>query len=79
DWMADYRARLKREGSLDAERARRMEGINPKYVLRNALAQRAIDAAEAGDMAPFERLFEVLRHPFDEQPEADDLATPAPD
>ncbi|MDO2949515.1 protein adenylyltransferase SelO [Aeromonas simiae] len=78
-WLDDYRARLAREGSQDDERARRMEAVNPKYVLRNALAQRAIDAAEAGDMAPFIRLFEALRHPFDEQPEAEDLATPSPD
>ncbi|ENY71786.1 hypothetical protein G114_11255 [Aeromonas diversa CDC 2478-85] len=78
-WLADYRARLGREGSMDADRARRMEAVNPKYVLRNALAQRVIDAAEAGDMIPFTRLFETLRRPFDEQPEADDLATPSPD
>ena len=47
-------------------------------VLRNALAQQAIDAAEAGDMQPFERLFAALQRPYDEQPEYEDLATPVP-
>jgi uncharacterized protein YdiU (UPF0061 family) len=77
-WLALYRARLVREGSEDAARKRQMDAINPKYVLRNALAQQAIDAAEVGDMAPFERLFAALQHPYDEQPEYDDLATPVP-
>lgn len=77
-WLADYRARLGREGSDDKARALQMEAVNPKYVLRNALAQQVISAAEAGDLAPFERLLEALRTPFDEQPQWDDLATPAP-
>jgi len=37
-----------------------------------------IDAADAGDMQPFERLFAALQRPFDEQPEYEDLATPTP-
>lgn len=78
NWLSTYRQRLAREGSNDAKRAAEMEAINPKYVLRNALAQKVISAAEAGDMAPFEQFFEVLRHPFDEQPQAEALATPAP-
>ncbi len=59
-------------------RKARMDTINPKYVLRNALAQQVIDAAEAGDMQPFERLFAALQRPYDEQPEYEDLATPQP-
>ena len=77
-WLELYRARLVREGSDDMARKLQMEAANPKYVLRNALAQQAIDAAEAGDMAPFERLFAALRHPYDEQPDYEDLATPVP-
>ncbi|TNI89188.1 protein adenylyltransferase SelO [Aeromonas allosaccharophila] len=77
-WLERYRARLVREGSEDAVRKAQMDAINPKYVLRNALAQQAIDAAEAGDMQPFERLFAALQRPYDEQPEYEDLATPAP-
>lgn len=77
-WLERYRARLMREGSEDAVRKAQMDAINPKYVLRNALAQQVIDAADAGDMRPFERLFAALQHPYDEQPEYEDLATPTP-
>ncbi|WP_420939380.1 protein adenylyltransferase SelO [Aeromonas veronii] len=78
EWLERYRARLMREGSEDAVRKAQMDAINPKYVLRNALAQQVIDAADAGDMQPFERLFAALQHPYDEQPEYEDLATPTP-
>lgn len=77
-WLERYRARLMREGSEDAVRKAQMDAINPKYVLRNALAQQVIDAADAGDMQPFERLFAALQRPYDEQPEYEDLATPTP-
>ncbi|MCF5728404.1 YdiU family protein [Aeromonas veronii] len=77
-WLERYRARLMREGSEDAVRKAQMDAINPKYVLRNALAQQVIDAADAGDMRPFERLFAALQRPYDEQPEYEDLATPTP-
>ncbi|WP_412705814.1 hypothetical protein Aerorivi_00181 [Aeromonas rivipollensis] len=77
-WLDAYRARLAREGSQDAVRKARMDAVNPKYVLRNALAQQVIDAAETGNMAPCERLFAALQHPYDEQPEYEDLATPVP-
>lgn len=78
EWLTSYRERLIREGSEDVTRKRRMDAANPKYVLRNALAQQVIAAAERGDMAPFERLFAALRRPYDEQPEYEDLATPVP-
>lgn len=83
-WAADYRARLKREASMDAERAARMNRVNPKFVLRNYLAEAAIRKARGDDGAPrdfgeVERLLAVLRRPFDEQPEFDDYAKPPPD
>ena len=77
-WLEAYRARLAREGSEDGVRKGQMDAVNPKYVLRNALAQQVIEAAERGDMAPFERLFAALQHPYDDQPEYEDLATPHP-
>lgn len=67
-WLADYRARLVADGIDHAERRARMNRVNPKYVLRNYLAQLAIDAAEAGDPGEIERLLEVMRRPYDEQP-----------
>jgi uncharacterized protein YdiU (UPF0061 family) len=77
-WAADYRARLRAEGSDDAERQARMERTNPRYVLRNYLAQRAIERAEAGDPSEIERLCQVLARPYDEQPEHAAYAAPPP-
>ena len=68
-WLAEYRDRLAAEGSCDAARARSMRAVNPRYVLRNYLAQQAIDRAERGDYAELERLRGLLARPYDEQPE----------
>ena len=65
-WAARYTARLQQEGSDDRERAARMNRVNPKVVLRNHLAQAAIEQAQAGDFAEVDRLLKVLQHPFDE-------------
>jgi uncharacterized protein YdiU (UPF0061 family) len=78
-WLLRYRARLAQEASDDAERAARMNAVNPKFVLRNHLAQEAIAAAQRGDFAPTERLLHVLERPFDEQPEHAALADYPPD
>ena len=80
-WVGDYRVRLRSEGSDDAERAVRMNAVNPKYVLRNHLAQRAIERAEAGDVSEVARLFTLLQKPFDEQPAFDAVyaAEPPPE
>ncbi|GAB3474489.1 protein adenylyltransferase SelO [Azotobacter salinestris] len=68
-WAEDYLARLAREGEPDeAARCARMHAVNPKYILRNYLAQQAIEAAERGDYGPVRELHAVLSRPFDEQP-----------
>jgi uncharacterized protein YdiU (UPF0061 family) len=77
-WLAHYRARLAREPRDDAARRAAMRRVNPKYILRNYLAQVAIDAAERGDFGEIARLHAVLRAPFDEQPENQAYALPAP-
>jgi uncharacterized protein YdiU (UPF0061 family) len=56
-----------------------MHAVNPKYVLRNYLAQVAIDKAQAKDFSELERLQLVLRKPFDEQPEYERYAALPPD
>ena len=56
-----------------------MNGVNPKYVPRNYFAQQAIDALTNGDASVLERLMKVLRRPYDEQPENDDLAERRPE
>ncbi|WP_332293087.1 protein adenylyltransferase SelO [Aquincola agrisoli] len=68
-WAQRYAERLRAEGSDDAQRALRMNAANPKFVLRNHLAQNAIEAAQQGDFSEVRQLLKVLRHPFDEQPE----------
>ncbi|MEK6805063.1 MAG: YdiU family protein [Pseudomonadota bacterium] len=68
-WHHNYCSRLISEQSDDAERAASMNRVNPKYVLRNHLAQAAIEKAEAGDASEIDRLMKLLRRPFDEQPE----------
>jgi uncharacterized protein YdiU (UPF0061 family) len=79
-WAAGYRARLLAEASEDAARKSRMDGVNPKYVLRNYLAQNAITAAvERRDYTETERLLETLRAPFTEQPGREGYAESPPD
>ena len=79
-WAKRYRSRLMSEQSRDAERQERMNRANPKYILRNYLAQAAIDkSVNFHDFAEIERLRLLLARPFDEQPEIADYAKPAPE
>ena len=74
-----YRSRLVAENSVDAERALRMNAVNPKYVLRNHLCETAITQARAGDFTEVQRLHQLLRSPFDEQPAYEAYAGFPPD
>jgi len=78
-WAERYRGRLRTEGSVDHDRKAHMDRVNPKYILRNYLAQIAIDKAQKRDFSEVDRLRGVLRLPFDEQPEMEHHATPAPE
>ncbi len=69
-WSARYVERLRAEASVDAERAERMDRINPKFVLRNHLAESAIRLAQRGDFSEVQRLLAVLQQPFAEHPNA---------
>lgn len=55
-----------------------MDAVNPAYVPRNHLLQAALDAADAGDLAPFEAMLEVVTHPFEERAEWAEYAGPDP-
>jgi uncharacterized protein YdiU (UPF0061 family) len=78
-WSVEYRQRLRAEGSVDAERRAAMDRVNPKYILRNYLAQVAIDKAQEKDFSEVQRLLQVLRQPFDEQPGNEAYAALPPD
>ena len=69
EWSTRYALRLRSERSDDARRRLAMRSVNPKYLLRNHLAEQAIRAAQHGDFSETTRLLEILRRPFDEQPE----------
>ena len=79
-WAVRYKERLQAEGSRDEERKARMDRVNPKYVLRNYLAQAAIErATQHKDYAEIDRLRELLRDPFTEQSGMDAYAAPPPE
>lgn len=66
-WMRDYLIRIQLEKKTDAERKEKMNRTNPKYVLRNYMAQLAIEAAEKGDYSLIDTFYTVLQKPYDEQ------------
>ncbi len=78
-WAQRYRARLALEAREDSARKTAMNRVNPKYVLRNYLAQVAIEKAQNMDFSEVARLLAVLEHPFDEQPGHESYAALPPD
>jgi serine/tyrosine/threonine adenylyltransferase len=79
EWAKDWRRRLDEETLSVEERAALMRGANPAFIPRNHRIEEMIAAATRGDMGPFERLCRVLAHPYDDQPDAADLAAPPGD
>ena len=69
NWFASYAKRLEKETISYEERKQHMMATNPKYVLRNYMAQMAIDKAETDNFSLIEELYQVLKKPYDEQPE----------
>jgi len=79
-WLARYNHRLKRQDEADEVRQKRMKRVNPKYILRNYLAQVAIEKAEnTRDFSEINRLRTLLDKPFDEHPGMEEYAKESPD
>ena len=78
-WFKKYGERLQKEKKSDAERVQSMNKVNPKYVLRNYMAQLAIDAADGGDYTLLDDLFHLLKNPYSEQPEQEKWFAKRPD
>lgn len=79
EFLSNYAELVLAESREKSERIAAMNKVNPKYVLRNYMAQLAIDAADAGDYSVVGELFNLLLKPYDEQPEAEKWFTKRPD
>jgi serine/tyrosine/threonine adenylyltransferase len=77
-WFARWQERLARDPLDPAERAARMDAVNPLYIPRNHLVDAALRSAEAGDLAPFLKLLNVVTRPFAAVPGREDYARGAP-
>ena len=78
-FIANYRKRIQEGGVSFEERRKKMHQVNPKYVLRNYMAQLAIDKADEGDYQLIDELYTVLKRPYDEQPEFEKWFAKRPD
>jgi uncharacterized protein YdiU (UPF0061 family) len=79
NWFDLYLKRLNDEQLSDDDRQERMNKINPKYVLRNYMAQLSIDAADKGDFSLVNELYLLLQKPYDEQPDMEKWFAKRPD
>ncbi len=78
-WIRRWHASYDVATDTHLERRRRMHAVNPRFIFRNYLAQQAIDRADAGDASMIHTLLDVLRNPYDEQPEHAALAARRPE
>jgi uncharacterized protein YdiU (UPF0061 family) len=78
-WVKRYIERVKQDGEEPGARVERMNKANPIYVLRNYLAQVAIDKSETGDHTGVVELLDVLRNPYQEQPGMEQYAEKRPE
>ena len=72
-WLDVYQKRIAPQNEPNASRRARMNAFNPRFVLRNYLAQQAIEAAQAGDLSVLHELQSALLTPYDEAAEYQNL------
>ncbi len=78
-WLENYVARVRTDGTSDDARRTAMNAVNPLYVMRNYLAQLAIDRSTEGDHAGITELLDVMRNPYTRQPGKEAFAEKRPD
>jgi len=77
-WLDRWQRRGARDGRPAAERAAAMRAVSPVYFPRNERVEEALDAATAGDLAPFERLLDAVTRPFEARAGFEAYARPSP-
>ena len=78
-WFKKYQKRLNREKINTTKRKKIMNQNNPKFILRNYLAQKVIEEAEKGNYVELKKLIEILKKPFDENRDYEDYANEPPE
>jgi uncharacterized protein YdiU (UPF0061 family) len=78
-WLTIYNRRLELDGLSIKDRQAAMKLVNPKYVLRNYLAQQAIEKAETQDFSGIWELLDLVRRPYDNQPGKEEFAKKRPE
>lgn len=78
-WLKNYLTQRQQSSLSRTEITNKMNLVNPKFVLRNYLAQQAIELAENGDYSMIETLQNILKTPYDEQPEFESFAQKRPE
>ena len=78
-WHEKYQHRLSFEKTSSEDRLKIMTLANPKFVLRNYLAQEAIQDAEKSDFTKLKNLLKVLKNPYDENSEFENFANAPPE
>jgi uncharacterized protein YdiU (UPF0061 family) len=79
EWFSELKEHVQKEGINQKKRIIKMNLVNPKYVLRNYMAQLAIEAADEGDYSVLNELFDLLKNPYDEQSERKEWFAKRPD
>jgi uncharacterized protein YdiU (UPF0061 family) len=79
DWLTRWAAMVAAGGEAPEARRARMRAATPRFVLRNWIAQRAIDAAESGDPSLVHQVLELSRRPYDDDVDLGEFAGRRPD